>query len=91
MSVAAINTAYNQVSSDISLAHAGADQKIVQSKRAVEIETLKAQAEMEPLTLLAAEMKEVYRASPAVLDAYLRNVRLKLFDKAEAVYLEGRR
>ena len=47
--LAAINTAYNQVSSDISLAQAAADQKIVQSKRAVEIETLKAQAEVEPL------------------------------------------
>jgi len=35
--LAAINTAYNQVSSDISLAQAAADQKIVQSKRAVEI------------------------------------------------------
>ena len=44
--LAAINTAYNQVSSDISLAQASADQKIVQSKRAVEIETLKAQAEV---------------------------------------------
>ncbi|MEJ0089979.1 MAG: hypothetical protein WDM80_09575 [Limisphaerales bacterium] len=32
--LAAINTAYNQVSSDISLAQASADQKIVQSKRA---------------------------------------------------------
>src|SRR5580704_18914723 len=42
--LAAINNAHNQVSSDISLAQASADQKIVQSKRAVEIETLKAQA-----------------------------------------------
>ena len=48
--LAAINTAYNQVSSDISLAQAAADQKLVQSQRAVEIETLKAQAEVEPLT-----------------------------------------
>ena len=47
--LAAINTAHNHVSSEISLAHAGADQKIVQSKRAVEIETLKAQGEVEPL------------------------------------------
>jgi len=40
--LAAINTAHNQVSSDISLATAAADQHIVESKRAVEIETLKA-------------------------------------------------
>jgi regulator of protease activity HflC (stomatin/prohibitin superfamily) len=89
--LAAINTAHNQVSSDISLAQASADQKIEQSKRAVEIETLKAQAEMEPLKLLAAELAELYRSGPAVLDAYLRNVRLKLYDKAHDVYLEARR
>jgi len=89
--LAAINTAHNQVSSDISLAQASADQKIEQSKRAVEIETLKAQAEMEPLKLLAAELAELYRAGPAVLDAYLRNVRLRLYDKAQEVYLEARR
>ena len=43
--LAAINTAYNSVSSDISRAQASADMTIVQSRRAVEIETLKAQAE----------------------------------------------
>ena len=89
--LAAINTAHNQVSSDISLAQAAADQKIEQSKRAVEIETLKAQAEMEPLKLLAAELAELYRSGPAVLEAYLRNVRLRLYDKAQDVYLEARR
>ena len=47
--LAAINTAYNEVSSSISLSQASADQKIVQSKRAVEIETLKAQAEAREL------------------------------------------
>ena len=35
--LAAINTAHNEVSADISLAQAEADQKIEQSKRAVEI------------------------------------------------------
>src|ERR1039458_4061059 len=54
--LAAINTAHNQVSSDISLAQAGADQRVVQSRRAVEIETLKAQAEVEPIRLLALEL-----------------------------------
>src|SRR5258708_28995544 len=73
--LAAINTAHNQVSSDISLAQAAADQKIVQSRRAVEIETLKSQAEVEPLKLLAGELQELQKAGPAVLDAYLRNVR----------------
>jgi regulator of protease activity HflC (stomatin/prohibitin superfamily) len=89
--LAAINTAHNQVSSDISLAQASADQKIVQSKRAVEIETLKAQAEVQPIKLLAEELAQLQVAGEGVLDAYLRNVRLKLYDKAYAVYLEARR
>jgi regulator of protease activity HflC (stomatin/prohibitin superfamily) len=86
--LAAINTAHNHVSSDISLAQAAADQKIVQSRRAVEIETLRAQAEMEPLRAQAAELLETYKAGPAVLAAYLRNVRLALYEKAHQVFLE---
>jgi regulator of protease activity HflC (stomatin/prohibitin superfamily) len=86
--LAAINTAHNQVSSDISLAQASADQKIVQSKRAVEIETLKAQAEMAPLKSLAAELAELHRTGPEVLASYLRNIRMALFDKAQQIYLE---
>ena len=74
----------------VGLAHAAADQKIVQSKRAVEIETLKAQAEVEPIKLLAAELVELKRSSPDVLEAYVRNVRLKLFEKTSEVYLEVR-
>jgi regulator of protease activity HflC (stomatin/prohibitin superfamily) len=89
--LAAINTAHNQVSSDISLAQAHADQKIEQSKRAVEIETLKAQAEMEPLRALAAELTETFKAGPTVLAAYLRNVRLSLWEKAQQVFLEAGR
>ena len=87
--LAAINTAHNQVSSDISLAQAGADQKIVQSRRAVEIETLKAQAEVEPLRLLAAEIKGLKaNGGSGALDAYVRNVRLGLFSKAGRVIME---
>jgi regulator of protease activity HflC (stomatin/prohibitin superfamily) len=86
--LAAINTAHNQVSSDISLAQAGADQKLVESKRAVEIETLRAQAEVEPLTALAQQLSALKTSGPAVLTAYLRNVRLALFGKADQVILE---
>ena len=89
--LAAINTAHNQVSSDISLAQAAADQKVVQSKRAVEIETLKAQAEVQPVKALAAELAELYRSGPGVLEAYVRNVRLKLYQKAQDVFVEARR
>lgn len=86
--LAAINTAHNQVSSDISLAQASADQKIVQSKRAVEIETLKAQAEVEPLKALAAQLTELKKSGPDVLQAYLRNVRLRLYGQSQQAILE---
>jgi regulator of protease activity HflC (stomatin/prohibitin superfamily) len=81
--LAAINTAHNHVSSDISLAQAGADQKIVQSHRAVEIETLKAQAESEPLVAQAEQLKLLKASGPGALEAYLRNVRLSLHARAE--------
>jgi hypothetical protein len=86
--LAAINTAHNQVSSDISLAQASADQKIVQSRRAVEIETLKAQAEVEPLLALADQLRVLKQSGPAALPAYVRSVRLRLFGDAQRAVLE---
>jgi len=86
--LAAINTAHNQVSSDISLAQALADQKIVQSKRAVEIETLNAQAEVEPLKALAEQLRILKTSGPGALAAYVRNVRLRLFSHAQQVVRE---
>jgi regulator of protease activity HflC (stomatin/prohibitin superfamily) len=86
--LAAINTAHNQVSSDISLAQALADQKIVQSKRAVEIETLNAQAEVEPLKALADQLKELRKSGPEALQSYLRNVRLRLYTSAAQIIRE---
>lgn len=88
--LAAINTAYNQVSSDISLAQAGADQKIVQSKRAVEIETLRAQAEVQPLVAVAEQLGELRGTGEGALETYVRNVRLGLFATARRVILEAR-
>ena len=89
--LAAINTAHNQVSSDISLATASADQKIVQSRRAVEIETLKAQAEVEPLRSMVTQLAALKASGPGALDNYLRNVRLALYAKADRVIMEVRR
>ena len=86
--LAAINTAYNQVSSDISLAQAAADQKLVQSRTAVEIETLKAQAEVEPLKAVADQLRELKKTGPDALPAYVRNVLLKLFSEARRAILE---
>jgi len=86
--LAAINTAHNEVSSDISLAQASADQKIVQSRRAVEIETLRAQAEVEPLERLATQLRVLKETGPDALAIYVRNVRLDLFNQAERAFLE---
>ena len=86
--LAAINTAHNQVSSDISLATASADQRIVQSKRAVEIETLKAEAEVEPLRRLAAQLAELKSSGKSAMDAYVRNAKLALFAQASSVIAE---
>jgi regulator of protease activity HflC (stomatin/prohibitin superfamily) len=89
--LAAINTAHNHVSSEISLAQAAADQKIVQSKRAVEIETLKAQAEVEPLNWLAAQLTELKKSGQDALPSYLRNIRLALYGQAKHIIVEMRK
>jgi len=86
--LAAINTAHNQVSSDISLAQAAADQKIVQSRRAVEIATLKAQAQVEPLVQMADQLIELKKRGPQALSSYLRNVKLGLYSSAKQAIVE---
>jgi regulator of protease activity HflC (stomatin/prohibitin superfamily) len=83
--LAAINTAHNHVSSEISLAQASADQKIVMSRRAVEIETLNAQAEVQPLLALANQLHSLKEQGPGALRAYVRNARLGLFHKVGAL------
>jgi regulator of protease activity HflC (stomatin/prohibitin superfamily) len=86
--LAAINTAHNQVSSDISLATAAADQRIVESRRAVEIETLKAEADVEPLRRLAAQLAVLKESGKAAMDAYVRTVKLALFSRAKRIITE---
>jgi regulator of protease activity HflC (stomatin/prohibitin superfamily) len=89
--LAAINTAHNHVSSEVSLAQAAADQKIVQSRKAVEIETLRAQAEVEPLISLATQLAQLKTSGPGALQTYLRNMRVALFGKAAQVFLQVER
>jgi regulator of protease activity HflC (stomatin/prohibitin superfamily) len=90
--LAAINTAHNQVSSDLSLAQASADQKIVLSKRAVEIETLRAQAEVEPLSRIAEQLILLQKAGGKdAVKAYVRNMRLGLYDRASRIFMENER
>lgn len=85
--LAAINTAHNHVSSEISLAQAAADQRIVQSKRAVEIETLNAQAEVEPLLTLADQLRGLRESGSGALGAYVRNAKLGLQRRARQLFL----
>jgi regulator of protease activity HflC (stomatin/prohibitin superfamily) len=88
--LAAINTAHNHVSSEISLAQASADQKIVQSRRAVEIETLNAGSEVEPLRALSEQLRALRDSGPGVLGAYLRNARLALYRRARQAVVEAK-
>ena len=85
--LAAINTAHNQVSSEVSLAQASADQKIVMSRRAVEIETLNAEAEVQPLVALAEQLSALKAHGQHVLSAYIRNARLPLFQRARGIVI----
>jgi regulator of protease activity HflC (stomatin/prohibitin superfamily) len=85
--LAAINTAHNEVSSNISLAQANADQRIEQSRKAVEIETNRAEAEVQPLRWMAKQISELKQSGQEALPAYIRNVRLDLFSKAKRVIL----
>ena len=87
--LAAINTAHNHVSSEISLAQAAADQRIVQSKRAVEIETLNAQAEVEPLLALAEQLRDLAgNGGPQAIAAYVRNAKIALQRRARQLILQ---
>jgi len=86
--LAAINTAHNQVSSEISLAQASADQKIVQSRKAVEIETNRAQAEVQLLNQMAAQLTALKAAGAGTMALYLRNIKLALFSQARRTILE---
>lgn len=87
--LAAINTAHNHVSSQISLAQASADQKIVQSKTSVEIETLRARAEVQVISQLAAQLGMVKQIGRDTLPAYVRNIKLALLSKAKRVFVES--
>lgn len=87
--LAAINTAHNSVGAEVSLAQASADQKLVQSRRAVEIQILNSQAEVEPLVQLAQQLSDLKKnGGSGVLDAYVRNVKLTLFSKAKNAFVE---
>ena len=56
----------------------------------MEIETLNAQAEVEPLNALAAQLAELKRSGSEAIAGYLRNARLALYKRAGRVILEVR-
>jgi hypothetical protein len=58
----------------------------------VEIETLKAQAEVEPLSQVAAQLGELKASGgTGALHAYVRNLKMGLLAKASQVLLEVRK
>ncbi|WP_345144580.1 hypothetical protein, partial [Dactylosporangium darangshiense] len=67
-----------------------APQKIVQSRRAVEIETLNAHAEVEPLLAMAEQLRELRSHGDGALELYIRNVRLGMFAKTGSVITSAR-
>ena len=56
-----------------------------------EIETLKAQAEVQPLVSLAGQLSALKGAGEGTLGAYVRSVRLGLFSQAQQVIQETKR
>ncbi len=84
--LSAINTTRNQVAADISTARADAEQQITMSKRAVEIASNNAQAEVAPLRELAETLSRIKSSGgPEALRAYIRNLRMPLLGRAARI------
>lgn len=84
--LSAINSTRNQVAADISTARADAEQQITMSARAVEIASNNAQAEVAPLRELADTLVTIKsEGGSRCLQAYLRNLRVPLFQRAGRV------
>ena len=84
--LSAINSTRNQVAGDLSTARADSEQQITMSARAVEISTNNAQAEVAPLRELAVTLSKIKgEGGSACLAAYLRNLRIPLYAKANNV------
>ncbi len=86
--LSAINSTRNQVAADISTARADAEQQITMSKRAVEIASNNAQAEVAPLRELAATLTAIKaEGGSEALRAYIRNMRVPLLERARRVVM----
>ncbi len=88
--LSAINSTRNQVAADISTARADAEQQITMSERAVEIARNNAEAEVAPLRELATILSKIKtEGGSGALRAYLRNMRVPLFERADRVILNA--
>ncbi len=88
--LSAINSTRNQVAADISTARADSEQQITMSRRAVEIATNNAEAEVAPLSELASTLSRIKsEGGSAALAAYLRNMRIPLLSRARRVVVTG--
>jgi regulator of protease activity HflC (stomatin/prohibitin superfamily) len=84
--LSAINSTRNQVAADISTARADAEQQITMSKRAVDIASNNAQAEVAPLRELADTLAKIKATGGAgALGAYVRNMRIPLLKRARRI------
>ncbi len=84
--LSSINSTRNQVAADISTARADAEQQITMSKRAVDIATNNAQAEVAPLRELANTLTEVKKeGGSTALKVYIRNMRVPMLERARRV------
>jgi len=84
--LSAINSTRNQVAADISTARADAEQQITMSKRAVDIASNNAQAEVAPLRELASTLRGIKRTGGGgALRAYIRNMRIPLLKQAKRI------
>jgi regulator of protease activity HflC (stomatin/prohibitin superfamily) len=84
--LSAINSTRNQVAADISTARADAEQQITMSKRAVEIATNNAQAEVAPLSEMAATLTRVKtEGGSTALKVYVRNLRVPLYKRTRRI------
>ena len=84
--LSAINSTRNQVAADISTARADAEQQITMSNRAVDIASNNANAEVAPLRVLADTLTQIKEeGGTAALNAYIRNLRVPLFERARRV------
>lgn len=84
--LSSINSTRNQVAADISTARADAEQQITMSRRAVDIASNNAQAEVAPLKVLGETLAQIKKGGgPKALRAYLRNMRVPLLQRARTI------